>query len=391
MWLEHPSKKDAQLKDLSGGGPGSSSRHLQVDELPKKTNTGIDTDFMRLLKKAVPDDVGQETQERAAYGKNRASGAPEKYTAEDIQVMCHNDGGKGASSKGYAYSRGREKGNSGKNARGRGVRGPGNAGGVWRDSDRWDGCEDWPPADEWSKEWRRGEWGKEQWSSKDAWPNEEATRRDDWHRMDPPRESWSSERQKKEQSARHGAAAGGQRLVLTPTSSQMTSMAPAAGWNERSDWMCRAIQSVKRKLQECKNHGMLKRSLNPSPTDTDWARLAYNGALGFKQHCAERGSVFVGSFVEDGALLDELVRACAGEVALARAFRCLDLHQFFPALIFLDAQVDNQCASLISAIYGELLDAPMTEEIHVRSNARKVAEWALLDTVFLLGVGKIPA
>merc|ERR1719433_805555 len=219
---------------------------------------------------------------------------------------------------------------------------------------------------------------------------EEATRRGDWHRGDPPKENWSSERQKKEQSARHGGAAGSQRLVLHSTS-QMTTMAPAGSWNERGDWMCRAMQSVKRKLHECKSHGMLKRSLNPSPTDTDWNRLAYNGALAFKNHCAERGSVFVGSFVEDGALLDELVLACAGEVALARAFRCLDLSQFFPALIFQDAQHDNQCASLISAIYGELLDAPMQEERHTRSNARKVAEWALLDTVFFLGVAKIPA
>jgi len=292
----------------------------------------------------------------------------------------YHDGGKGASSKDYPSARGREKGSGGRTARGRGVRGTGNVVGGWRDLDSWDGCEDWPK-DEWSKEWRRGEWGEEQWSPKDEWPAEETTRRDDWPREHPPRENWSSEWQKKEQSARQGGSAGGQRLVLHSTP-QITQMAPAG----RSDWMRRATQSVKQKIHECKSLGMLKRSLNPSETpDTEWIRLAYNGALGFKEQCAKRGSVLVGSFAEDEALLDELILACAGEVALARAFVCLDLGQLFPAVMFQDAQDDRQCASLISAIFGELLDKPMAGESEVRCNARKVAEWALLDAVFVLG------
>jgi len=135
---------------------------------------------------------------------------------------------------------------------------------------------------------------------------------------------------------------------------------------------------------------MLKRSLNPSTIpDTDWIRLAQIGAAGFTQQCGERGSVFVGSFAEDEALLHEMVLACTGEAALAVAFRCLDLGRFFPAGTIHDPHVDGQCASLISAIFGELLDAPMVGESQVRCNSRKVAEWALLDAVFLLGSSRL--
>mmetsp|Transcript_43254 Transcript_43254/g.85670 ORF Transcript_43254/g.85670 Transcript_43254/m.85670 type:complete len:538 (-) Transcript_43254:77-1690(-) len=298
----------------------------------------------------------------------------------------YHDGGKGTNNKDFATVRDREKGNGGKLGRGRGGRGTRSAAGGGRDFDNWDGWDDWPK-DEWTKEWRRGEWGEEQWSPKEDWPVEKATRRDDWPREDPPREKWSNDWPKKEQSARPGGSAGGRRLVLqsAPQIPQTTSMAPGGSWHGRGDWMRRAAHSVRQKVHECKNLGMLKRALNPNTVpDTDWLRLAYNGAAAITQQCAERGSVVVGSFAEDEALHHELVVACAGEAALAVAFRCLELGRFFPHGTIQDASVDRQCASLISAIFGELLDVQQAES-EVRCNARKVAEWALLDAIFFLG------
>jgi len=48
-----------------------------------------------------------------------------------------------------------------------------------------------------------------------------------------------------------------------------------------------------------------------------------------------------------------------------------------------------KCASIVSAIYGELLELPGEGESQACQNGRRVAEWALLDFIFMLGLTRI--
>jgi len=134
---------------------------------------------------------------------------------------------------------------------------------------------------------------------------------------------------------------------------------------------------------------MLSRSLNPgSVPDDEWLRIAYLGVHALTQQCAQRASVVIGSVVEEDGLV-ELTYACAGQAGLAAAFRELRLASLFPPGAPQDEQDDNQCATLVAAVFGELVESPPQGESELRWNARKVAEWALLDIVFLLGSARL--
>jgi len=134
---------------------------------------------------------------------------------------------------------------------------------------------------------------------------------------------------------------------------------------------------------------MLKLSLDPSTApEDDWTRIAELGARRLAAACMQRSSVLVGSFVAKGGLR-ELNCTSVGEVGLAAVFRHLELHRLLPPDLRHDDRDDIKCASIVAAVYGELFDAPIEGESAARENARAVAEWALLDFVFLLGVTRI--
>lgn len=154
-------------------------------------------------------------------------------------------------------------------------------------------------------------------------------------------------------------------------------------------WLDRAAENVRCKINACKNLGMLNRSLNPAAaSDHEWMRIAHLGSHYLSRQCYARASIFAGSFVEDDGLQEILV-SCVGEVGLAAAFRELRLSRLFTSAQVHDEQDDNQCASLVAAICGDLLDVPQHGESDMRWNARKTAEWALLDVVFLLGNARL--
>lgn len=164
---------------------------------------------------------------------------------------------------------------------------------------------------------------------------------------------------------------------------------PSCPSNSGSAWLLRAAESVRSKINECKRLGMLRRSLNPGETtDGEWMRIAHLGAHHLVQQCTQRASVVVGSFVEEDGM-QEVIFACAGEGALAAAFRQLRLSRLITSTHVHNEQDDNQCASLVSAIFGELLDVPQRGESEHRWTARKMAEWALLDAVFILGSARL--
>jgi len=149
------------------------------------------------------------------------------------------------------------------------------------------------------------------------------------------------------------------------------------------------VDSVRWKLQVCTKLSMLARSLNPlSVMEHEWHAIASLGSRSIAQACSQRASVVVGSFVEEAAIY-HLSVACAGESALAFAFRRLRLASFFAPGSIQDEQNDAQCASCLAAVYGELVDAPVTGESTNKENARKVAEWAMLDFIFLMGLSRL--
>jgi len=166
--------------------------------------------------------------------------------------------------------------------------------------------------------------------------------------------------------------------------------APTGLWESvGSMWMEGATQGVRWKLEACKKFSLLSRSLKPRSTkDADWQTIATLGARNIAQACNHRASVVVGSFVEDAGLY-ELSSACAGESNLASVFRQLRLGAFLEQGSLQDEESDAQCASCLAAMFGELIDAPAAGESTRKENARKVAEWALLDFIFLVGAGRL--
>lgn len=156
-----------------------------------------------------------------------------------------------------------------------------------------------------------------------------------------------------------------------------------------SHWLVSAAAGAYKKIQICKGLDMLKRSLNPAKVpEEEWLRIAERGARGLAQACMQRSSVIVGSCVAMGGL-QELNCTCAGQVGLASVFRHLEFFRLLPADFLNDDSDDVKCASIMAAVYGELLEAPVDGESAGRENARTVAEWALLDFIFLLGVTRI--
>merc|ERR1711974_228258 len=85
----------------------------------------------------------------------------------------------------------------------------------------------------------------------------------------------------------------------------------------------------------------------------------------------------------------EMSTTCAGEYSLAVVFRQLRIGPLFSLGPLQDEENDSQCASCLAAVYGELVDAPLSGESTHKENARKVAEWALLDFIFLMGAGRL--
>lgn len=156
-----------------------------------------------------------------------------------------------------------------------------------------------------------------------------------------------------------------------------------------SPWLASAASGVKKKIEDCKKLNMLKRCLNPSKvSEEEWLRIAEMGARGLAKASMQRSSVVVGSCVAMSGL-QELNCTCVGQVGLAAVFRHVELHGLLPASFAHEEQDDVGCASIIAALYGELLDTPVEGESAARENARTVAEWALLDFIFLLGVTRI--
>jgi len=165
---------------------------------------------------------------------------------------------------------------------------------------------------------------------------------------------------------------------------------PPAGWDGPAfAWLKGAAEGVRWKVKACKNHGLLTRSLSPNVgNEADWQAVANLGARSIAQQCTQRASVMVGSFVEEAGVY-ELSSACAGEAGLGLAFRQMRLAPLFPPGTLADEQNDSQCASLLAAIFGELVDAPLAGESTLKENARKVAEWAVLDFIFLMGTTRL--
>lgn len=155
-----------------------------------------------------------------------------------------------------------------------------------------------------------------------------------------------------------------------------------------SAWLSSAASSVYKKLKDCQLFDMLKCSLNPTTVpEEEWQHIAEMGAHGLAQACMQRATVVAGSFVPLGAL-QELNCTCVGQVGLATAFRHLELHRLLGTGAQ-DSHDDVTCASIVAAIYGELLDTPVQGESAARENARNLADWALLDFIFLLGATRI--
>merc|ERR1711971_1003762 len=156
-----------------------------------------------------------------------------------------------------------------------------------------------------------------------------------------------------------------------------------------SPWLQSASTQVYKKVKDCQKLDMLKRSLNPGKVDDlEYQRVALLGAQGMAAACLQRSSVVVGSFVPLEQL-QEINCACAGQVGLAAVFRHLQLHQIVSPSVVQDDRDDHKCASIVCAIYGDIIDAPMEGESAARENARRVADWALLDFIFLLGITRL--
>lgn len=156
-----------------------------------------------------------------------------------------------------------------------------------------------------------------------------------------------------------------------------------------SRWLAVAAKGVHKKLKDCQAMDMLKRSLSPtSVPEHEWQYIAEVGAQNIAQACMQRSSVIVGSFAAMGSL-QELNCACVGQVGLAAIFRHLELGRLFAHDTRADDRDDVRCASIVAAIYGELLDAPLEGESAARENSRMAAQWALLDFVFLLGATRL--
>lgn len=153
-------------------------------------------------------------------------------------------------------------------------------------------------------------------------------------------------------------------------------------------WLTGAVRCVQWRLKKVKDLGLLSKSTNPSSSEEEWLKLAKLGSQCIAQHCTQRASVVAGSFVEEGAVY-ELGSTCAAEYNLAVCFRHLQMASFFPPETIKDEQNDAQCASLLCSLYGEILDAPEAGESNHKVNARKAAEWALLDYVFLTGTSRL--
>uniref|UniRef100_A0A7S4RFT9 Uncharacterized protein n=1 Tax=Alexandrium monilatum TaxID=311494 RepID=A0A7S4RFT9_9DINO len=160
---------------------------------------------------------------------------------------------------------------------------------------------------------------------------------------------------------------------------------PSASSRQGGLWLARAAESVRCKISVCQNLGILESSLNPAAVnDAEWMRIARLGAHNLAKQCSQRASVVIGSFMEEDGL-QEATQVCAGEAGLAATFRELRLSCLLQSGPLHDEKDDNQCATLVAAIFGELLDVPPQGESDAHWNARKMAEWALLDAVFLLG------
>lgn len=159
-------------------------------------------------------------------------------------------------------------------------------------------------------------------------------------------------------------------------------------YSSGSVWLLQACDSVRLKVKACKQMGVLRTSLNPTTApEEDWRRLSRIGLQCITRTCAQRASVFVGSFLEEGGL-HELSYACSCEASLAFAFRQLRLVAFFPIEVIQDEWNDSQCASLFAAVFGEIVDLPGGESNAI-VNARTVAEWALLDFLFFLASSQV--
>lgn len=156
-----------------------------------------------------------------------------------------------------------------------------------------------------------------------------------------------------------------------------------------SRWLACAAQGVHKKIRDCQVLDMLKRSLNPAQVpDQEWQCIAEMGAQHLAQACMQRSSVVVGSFATM-VPLQELNCTCVGQVGLAAIFRHLELGSLLAPDSIGNDRDDVRCASIIAAVYGELLDSPTDGESAARENARTAAQWAVLDFAFLLGATRL--
>jgi hypothetical protein len=158
-----------------------------------------------------------------------------------------------------------------------------------------------------------------------------------------------------------------------------------------SPWLLTAAADVYKKIKACQALEVLKRSLSPGKVaEPEWLQIAQIGSHNMYQACVQRSSLAVGSMLgSEGNAIQELNMMCAGQFGLASTFRHLQLHRLFPPQFMPDDRDDVKCASILAAIYGDLLDVPMEGETPARENARRVAEWALLDFIFLLGLTRL--
>jgi len=164
---------------------------------------------------------------------------------------------------------------------------------------------------------------------------------------------------------------------------------PSVWENAAGVWLNSAAESVRWKVQSCKKLGLLQRSMNPtSVLESEWQAMASLGARSLAQACTQRSSVVVGSFLEEAGVY-ELGASIAGEPCLAYVFRVLRLAPLFTMSAVCDESNESQCASMLVSVYGELVDAPLSGESNAKENARKVAEWALLDFIFLVGTSRM--
>lgn len=156
-----------------------------------------------------------------------------------------------------------------------------------------------------------------------------------------------------------------------------------------SPWLSHAATDVYQKIKECQFLDMLKRSLSPgSVPEHDWQQLALYGSTSISHRCMQRSLVVVGSFANSDSL-QQLNCTCSAQVGLATVFQHLQLRRLLPPQFTQDEKDEVKSASILACIYGELLDPPADGESAARENARRVAEWALLDFIFLLGVTRM--